>query len=251
MRSLKALLFTGAALAVPVSASEAEPGQARECVVLLHGLCRTHKSMESLADFLRGYGYDVVNISYPSRSARIEDLAEEALGGALALARKKNPTRIHFVAHSLGGILVRQYMKQHRVNELGRVVMLGPPNAGSEVVDRLKGWRVFRMLNGEAGSQLGTSPGSLPNQLGPVDFELGVIAGNRSINWINSSMIPGLDDGKVAVERTKIEGMRDHISVPVSHPFLMKRRSVLRQVLCFLQRGHFEDTKCECFEFEN
>ena len=91
-----------------------------------------------------------------------------------------------FVTHSMGGILVRQYLRQHSVPHLHRVVMLGPPNKGSEVVDVLGNTPGFHFINGDAGLQLGTGQGSVPNTLGPVDFDLGIIAGTRSINWILS-----------------------------------------------------------------
>jgi hypothetical protein len=117
--------------------------------------------------------------------------------------------------------------------------MLGPPNQGSEVVDQIGGWRLFTAINGPAGQQLGTGQDSVPNQLGPVDFELGVIAGDRSINWINSLMISVPDDGKVAVERTKVAGMKAHRVVHVTHPFLMKNRAVIRETIHFLRHGRF------------
>jgi hypothetical protein len=117
--------------------------------------------------------------------------------------------------------------------------MLAPPNRGSEVVDKIGDWKAFRKLNGPAGSEMGTGSGSTPNALGPVSFELGVIAGDRSINWINSSMIPGPDDGKVSIENTKVEGMKAHLVVHATHPYLMKNRKAIQATLVFLKSGTF------------
>jgi hypothetical protein len=143
----------------------------------------------------------------------------------------------------MGGILVRDYLADNRIEKLGRVVMLAPPNAGSEVVDNLHSWAVFRWVNGPAGSELGTDAESAPQKLGPVEFELGVIAGDRSINWINSLMIPGPDDGKVSVASSKVEGMRAHLVVHSTHPLIMKRRVVIEQTIRFLKTGTFDDGK--------
>jgi hypothetical protein len=117
--------------------------------------------------------------------------------------------------------------------------MLGPPNQGSEVVDRLGHWAIFGWINGPAGRQWGTSSNSLPLRLPapPVDF--GVIAGTRSINWILSCMIPGPDDGKVSVARTKLEGMHGFVTVSTAHPFLMGNREVIRLTRSFLHDGHW------------
>jgi hypothetical protein len=149
-------------------------------------------------------------------------------------------SRIHFVTHSLGGILVREYLATHSLPALGRVVMLGPPNQGSEIVDRLGSWRLFAVINGPAGRQLGTGAHSVPNRLGPVTYPVGVIAGHHSINWINSWLIPGPDDGKVSVARTVVAGMTDHLVLPCSHPFLMRDRTAIRQTIHFLGHGRFQ-----------
>lgn len=210
---------------------------ARDGVILLHGLCRTKSSMVTME--LLQAGYIVENVDYLSRTAKIEELSEAVIGSALSSAKLKDCTRIHFVTHSLGGILVRYYFSKHSDARLGRVVMLGPPNQGSEVVDKLGSWWLFRKINGPAGGQLGTGSDSMPNVLGPVPFELGVIAGDRSINWINSTMIEGKDDGKVSIERTKIDGMKEHIVVHSTHPYLMKNEKVIEQTIRFLQAGSF------------
>jgi pimeloyl-ACP methyl ester carboxylesterase len=228
----------GAALYLVLSVM-APTVSASEGVILLHGLARTSQSMERMAAALTAAGYVVANIDYPSRTQPIGTLSESVVGGAMADARLNNCSRIHFVTHSLGGILVRSYFSKHTDPRLGRVVMLGPPNRGSEVVDRLKGWSLFKKVNGPAGSELGTDAQSVPNTLPPVNFELGVIAGDRSINWINSLMIAGPDDGKVSVDRTKVAGMKEHLVLHVTHPFIMKNRTVIEHTLRFLQTGQF------------
>ena len=211
-----------------------------EHVILLHGLGRTNLSMRPMAKALLAAGYVVHNVGYPSREAPIEELAVRAIASAVAVCGRSGASRIHFVTHSLGGILVRQYLATHRVPVLGRVVMLGPPNQGSELVDRIGPWRLFAFVNGPAGRQLGTGAGSVPNRLGPVTYPVGVIAGRHSINWINSLLIPGADDGKVSVERTRLAGMTDHLVLPCSHPFLMRDPAAIRHTVHFLGHGRFQ-----------
>ena len=117
--------------------------------------------------------------------------------------------------------------------------MLGPPNQGSEVVDELRDRPGYTLLNGPAGSQLGTDQDSIPMKLGAANFELGVIAGTESVNPILSRYLPNPDDGKVSVERTKVEGMKDFITVRHSHPFIMQSSDVIQQAISFIQKGEF------------
>jgi pimeloyl-ACP methyl ester carboxylesterase len=210
-------------------------------VILLHGLARSAGSMAELESRLADAGYVVVNVDYPSRTAGIKQLSEEVISAALADPRLKSCDKIHFVTHSLGGILLRVHAAKNRIPKLSRVVMLGPPNQGSEVVDRIGPWKLFKRINGPAGGELGTGPDSLPNLLGPVNFELGVIAGDRSINWINSAMIKGPDDGKVSVERTKVAGMKAHVVFHVTHPMMMRNRAVIDATLRFMATGAFRE----------
>lgn len=214
--------------------------QPTECVILLHGLARTNVSMLAMEKAISHAGYRAINYHYPSRQFSIAELAELAVSETLAQCA--GATRIHFVTHSMGGILVRQYLSQHKIEKLGHVVMLGPPNHGSELVDLLADLPGFKTVNGPAGMQLGTGAMSVPNSLGPVDYSLGVIAGTQTINLILSTMLPKPNDGKVSVESTKVEGMTDHIELPATHPFMMWNPDVIDQVLFFLKQGHFQNT---------
>lgn len=208
-----------------------------ECVILLHGLARSAHSMDKMAERLTAQGYKVLNIDYPSRSYSIEQLAEKTISDAL-LQCEGMP--VSFVTHSMGGILVRQFLSNHTVTNLNKVVMLGPPNKGTEIVDKLSNIPGFHLVNGDAGMQLGTGALSVPNQLGKANFDVGIIAGTQSINLILSSLIPDTDDGKVSVESTKVEGMNDHIEMPTTHVFMMRNDAVIEQVLHYLKQGKFE-----------
>ncbi|MGI9295048.1 MAG: esterase/lipase family protein [Pseudomonadales bacterium] len=212
---------------------------AADCVVLLHGLARTAKSMGKLAAAFDTHGYRVANVNYPSRKKPIEQLAEIAVQKGVNKCSASAAEKIHFVTHSLGGIIVRYYLAHNQLPRLGRVVMLAPPNQGSEVVDNISSFPGYSLLNGPAGSQLGTGEGSIPSSLGPVTYPVGVIAGTRTINLVLSMYLPNPDDGKVSVENTKVEGMVDYIEIPVSHPFIMRKEAVIEQALAFMATGKF------------
>ena len=214
--------------------------QPRECVVLLHGLARTSGSMGEMERKLGAAGFLVVNVGYPSREHPVEYLAQEAVSEGLQACGDQDATRIHFVTHSLGSILVRYYFKDHADSRLGRVVMLGPPNQGAELVDALAEFPGFGLLNGPSGLQLGTGEDSVTESLGEVTFELGVIAGNQAVNPLFAALIPGPDDGKVSVESTRVAGMKEHIVMPVTHTWMMFNNEVIEQVVSFLKNGRFD-----------
>lgn len=210
---------------------------ADDCVILLHGLMRSENSMNKMEKMLAEAGWDVRNISYDSTERPLEFLANEAVPRGVEACGDATP--IHFVTHSMGGILLRAYLENNDIDRLGRVVMLGPPNQGSEVIDRYSEFPGFAWFSGPAGMQLGTGEASIPRSLGSVTFDLGVIAGNQTINPILSRSLPDKDDGKVSVESTRVEGMNDHIEMPVTHMFMMRDEDVIGQVDHYLRNGYF------------
>jgi len=211
----------------------------QECVIVLHGLGRTAFSMSLIEDALVSENYLVWNEGYPSTSGDIEKLSETAITGGLDFCDQEKTATVHFVTHSLGGILVRQYLQHHTISNLGRVVMLSPPNHGSEVVDLLKDYTIYQFVLGPAARQLGTDKGSLTEQLGPVKGEIGIITGVSSSDPWFSPVIPGDDDGKVSVESAKLDEMSDFMTVPNGHTFIMRDDTVIEQILHFLREGRF------------
>lgn len=216
---------------------------AGECVVLLHGLWRTDASMNKMEKAISEAGYEVRNIEYDSTGMTIPELAEETIPRSVDACGEA--ATIHFVTHSMGGILMRQYLEHGDIERLGRVVMIGPPNQGSEVVDRYREFPGFEWFAGPAGLQLGTGEASIPRNLGPVQFDVGIIAGTQSINPILSTILPERDDGKVSVESTRVEGMNDHLELPVTHIFMMRDEEVFAQILHYLDHGRFFRSKLD------
>ncbi|MEE9322645.1 MAG: alpha/beta fold hydrolase [Granulosicoccus sp.] len=216
-----------------------------ECVILVHGLARTSSSMQALATSLFAYGFGVVNVDYPSRKYTIETLADMAIPPGIDACRAMGAETLHAVTHSLGGILIRQYLAEHSIDGLGRVVMLAPPNQGSEVVDALRDMPGYSRLNGPAGQQLGTGDDSVPLALGPVVTDVAIVAGTRSINLFLSNYLPNPDDGKVSVASTRVEGMCAMLELDVSHPFIMQDEKAMSEVLAYLSEGRFVSTSAE------
>jgi len=215
--------------------------QNTEAIILLHGLARTSRSMNKAGKLLATYGYKIINVDYPSRKNNIETLALDYITPALKQCASKDIIKTHFLTHSMGGILIRYYLSTRGIDKLGQVVMLAPPNQGSEVVDKMAGWPIFNTINGPAGLQMGTNKNCIMNTLGSVNFSTGIIAGDKTVNPFLSLLIPETNDGKVSVSRTQVQGMKDFIVMPYSHTFIMQRLAVREQTLHFIQKGYFAE----------
>ena len=211
--------------------------QSQECVVLLHGLARVSNSMGELETKLGRAGYHAVSINYPSRKYTIDVLAHDAANRGIMGCEEVET--IHFVTHSLGGILVRYYLEKNIIENLGRVVMLGPPNQGSEIVNGMLAVPGFKLFGGPTGIALGSGEGHIPDSLGPVEFDLGVIAGSTNINPLSLLFIEGENDSIVSVESTKVNGMNAHLVLPVTHTFMMRNNEVIDNVIHYLKTGSF------------
>ena len=211
-----------------------------ECVILLHGLGRFRQSMRGLEHHLKSRGFTTINLAYPSTTKSIETIAETHLSRAVQSCEAQRTGKIHFVGHSLGGIIVRQYLQRHSVPAGSRLVMLSPPNQGSELVDLLLHVPLYQWVTGPAGQELGTGLNAVVHRLKPVEIDVGVIAGNFSINLVFSAFLDGADDGMVSVKSAMLPEMRDFIIVPNTHTFIMKDPLVMRQIAHFLKHGKFD-----------
>lgn len=211
-----------------------------DCVILLHGLWGTTFTMKRLEWKLKSDGYRVINVPYASMRHSIPELANGFLDRLVRERISDSDARIHFVTHSLGGIVLRQYLAHHQLERLGRVVMLAPPNQGSPLAQKLRRVPGYKLLTGPSGQQLGIGSESIPLQLGPADFDLGVIAGDRRPYSPFCLAFQGANDGKVAVADTRLEGMHDFLVVHRKHTWLAWRKEVMAATLLFLKSGRFQ-----------
>lgn len=228
------------ALAAAPSLAQSRPAVAtpdvlREPVVLLHGLARGPASMRSLERALVAAGHPVCNVGYPSRQQDLAGLARLHVLPRIRACFPGYSGRVHFVTHSMGGLVVRQLAAEQSL-PIGRVVMLAPPNHGSEIVDRIGDSALFRRLAGPAAQQLRSRPHDVP----PASFQLGVLAGDRTLNPWLSLLLPGANDGKVTVASTRLPGMQDFRVLHTSHPLILHNRTAITMTLNFLEHGCFE-----------
>jgi pimeloyl-ACP methyl ester carboxylesterase len=211
----------------------------REGAVLLHGIGRTSRSMRKLERSLQQAGLATLNLTYASRKKPLEQLAED-IHPAVSQFSEAIHGPLHFVGHSMGGLLARVYVARYRPAQLGRVVMLGTPNSGSEIADLLQGSLLYRSYYGPAGLQLTTRPDETLALLPAVDYPVGIVAGERALNPIAWRFnLPRPNDGCVSVESSKLAGMADHVTIKATHVGLSRHADAIRQTIAFLSEGRF------------
>jgi len=219
-----------------VSLCTAENADFNECVVLLHGIGDTKFSMLKLENDLKDAGYKTINVGYPANGKKIETIANDEL--AAAIEKCSDYRKIHIVSHSMGGLVIRYYLNEHNLPEGSRIVMLSPPNKGSEVADYFHDSKIYELFYGEAGKELETDSDFFKN-LKPIINQVGIIAGSSSMNPFFSRLLPGKDDGRVAVENMKLEEMDDFIVISTTHLLMKYNRQVSKQTIYFLKFGKF------------
>lgn len=235
-------IFFIAAIAICLSVSQAQnvlnsgETKEKEIVVLIHGLARSNASMWLLNLRLKNAGYRVETVGYQSLNRTPEQIVDDITLQINQCCRKEN-NRVHFVGHSLGGLLIRAYLQANEVDNLGRVVLIGTPNQGTEIADYFqdKWWSKFA---GPAALSLGTAENSFPKSLDDPYYPVGIIAGVRQSD--NEQILPGPDDGLVPVESTKVNNMNDFIVIDSGHSMMRYDEDVAEQTIHFLRQGKFK-----------
>lgn len=231
------LLLLCAACLLPIYSQAKTPAR---CVILLHGLGRSHHCMSPIEETLMRHHYIVINRDYPSTTKSIKDIADFYLPFMINECKKHNPRSIDFVTHSMGGIILQTYLQNHKIEKLDRIIMMSPPNHGSPVADILHKYWLYQAVTGPAGQELTTYKKSTPHKVHLLSAcEIGVIAGTYNFVPFGNYMFQEANDGAVSVSSAKTNLMKDFIALPVSHSFMMDNPIVQRQILYFLSNGRF------------
>lgn len=217
------------------------PKPNNEHVILLHGITKSAKKMRILEQSLQKAGYLTHNINYPSTAFTLEKLAQQKLAPIVEHVSKQ-AQKVHFVTHSMGGVLLRTYLMQNHPSNIERIVMIAAPNHGSEVTQFFRHWPPYQWIYGPAGQQLCiTGKESIYKHIEtkPLQQEIGIIAGHWTFEFWFRWLFKGRNDGKVSVSSTKLSAMKDHLTVPFSHGNIVRSQYVARQTIRFLKLGLF------------
>ncbi len=215
------------------------PPMSGKAVVLVHGLVRSSRSMSPMREAFQEAGYQVFSFGYPSTQVRIAEAADLL---ARAVGSLEGMEEVNFVAHSMGGLVVRAFLAKHKDKRVRRMVMLGVPNLGAHLADRLKGLKLYRAIFGPAGQELVTDPDGFIAKLPPPPCEFAVIAGARGKPEGFNPLVPGDDDGTVAVSSTRLPGAADFMTVYCLHSFLMYSDEVIAASVRFVQTGALRES---------
>lgn len=219
----------------------------RRLVVLLHGLARNASTMASLARYLRRSWAEteVIAFQYASTAAPVLQHAQHFIR---FMEYAQQASEVHFVAHSLGNIVLRRAYRLAEQNQwhlprLGKHVMLGPPNQGSQIAVRLRAFAPVAWFTGAPFMQLGRDWEEFEQELALPPCPFGIIAGRmRPLERLHP-LLSGPNDVIVTVQETMLPGAADFLEVNVPHAWLMDSRTVQNATLSFLKSGRFSGDK--------
>ena len=212
-----------------------------DCVILLHGLARSHHAMSSLESTLKQNNYLVINQNYPSTKQSIETLAEQHIQPMVDACLTQQPKHIMVITHSLGGLVLEKYLETHALPKLSHVVMLSPPHHGSPLANILHHHFLYQTIMGPAGKELLTTNIHNTSSI-PKHVKFGIIAGSFNLVPFSHAIFHEANDGKVSISSTQTDNMTDFIVLPVSHMFMMNNHQTQHYVLNFLKHGTFTYT---------
>jgi pimeloyl-ACP methyl ester carboxylesterase len=217
------------------------PSRQSDTVVLVHGMGRGPVEMRLLASRIARAGFEILRVRYqpfgPTTEQVVASVAKQIEARCCNL-----PGRIHFVGHSLGGLIIRAHLAANRPDVLGRVVLIATPNAGTPFVDKYRN-RWWMGLAGPIARTLGTDAASFPNTLPTPNYPVGIIAGVKPSSITKQHQTSDIDDGIVPLASAKLSGMSDFITLKSTHAALRYRRDVARQTIAFLREGAFDRTQ--------
>ncbi len=207
-----------------------------ENVVLVHGILRGSSSMNKIKiEFIR-QGFSVTGFDYTKKDGSIEEISD-----SLHKKIKKFPKgKIHFVTHSMGAVIVRSYISKYKPRNIGRVVMIAPPNNGSVYAAVLLHLPFFEKIFGRSGMDIAEGENCIVNSLPVPEFEFGVIAGGTGYEIGLNPFLKGDNDGTVLLKETIIEGMADFMQIKGQHSFLLFNNEVISESINFIKNGKFQ-----------
>lgn len=224
-----------------------EDKKEKDIVVTFHGIYGREKQLRFINESLAKNGYSVVNIQYPTVDDRIEEMVDkyiapvienqiEKLNKINAERKYRNlpELKINFVVHSMGSVLLRYYLENNKLKNLGKVVLISPPSHGSHLSDNIIA-DIFKFYVGPAVAELKTNKKSFVNQLENPIYPCYVLIGNKSINPINSFIIKGKDDGMVPIETARLDGASFKIIKNTTHTTILKSQETVDEILEFLK----------------
>ncbi len=216
------------------------PKKKGDYVVLVHGLWSSPFAMAKIGERLTEQNYNVINVGYPSSQKEIKTISREYLKNITDKNCPDTTKKIHFVTHSMGGIIIRDYINQlSDIERIGKVVMLAPPNNGSEIIDNFKGVKVLEKIIGPAGMELGTDSLDTPRTLGDAKVPTGVVIGTGKTFPLIELFVKEENDGMVTIESAKLEGMKDFKVDKSSHTMITFSDEVIDYVVRFLKEETF------------